>query len=128
MGTMALRCGPPLLGLRAEASPAQTQSMPDSETFGAWLKRNRLAADLTQRDLALQVGVGVPHISKLEADRERPGDELLPRLASVFKVDPDEVFVVARRLPPGVAEHLASDPVGAVQYFRSIVRPRRGDA
>jgi transcriptional regulator with XRE-family HTH domain len=95
-----------------------------AETFGARIKRHRLAAGLTQRQLADKVGVGVPHISKVEADREKPSDDLIVRLAKVFSVDADELFLTARRLPPALAEDVASDPAKALQYFRTM-RDRR---
>lgn len=74
--------------------------MPTSETIGQRIKRERLASNMTQRDLANRVGVGVPHVSKAEAGRENPSDELLRKLASVFKIDADEPFLVARGRQP----------------------------
>lgn len=94
--------------------------MTDPETFGARVKRHRLDAGLTQRELAERVQVGVPHISKVEADRENPSDELIVRLAVVFAVDADELFLTARRLPPALAEDVASDPARALQFFRTM--------
>lgn len=77
-------------------------------------------AGMTQRDLAGKVGVGVPHISKVEANRENPSDDLILRLAEVFGVDADELFLSARRLPPALAEDLASDPAEALRFFRTM--------
>ena len=94
--------------------------MTEAETFGARIKRHRLAAGLTQRELADKVSVGVPHVSKVEADRENPSDELIVRLARVFDVDADELFLTARRLPPGLAEDVASNPAQVLQYFRTM--------
>ena len=98
--------------------------MTEAETFGARIKRHRLAAGLTQRELADKVGVGVPHISKVEADREKPSDDLIIRLAGVFGVDADELFLTARRLPPSLADEFAVDPAAALQYFRTIRKDR----
>jgi len=94
--------------------------MPDIETIGQRVKRERLAIDLTQRELAEAVGVGVPHISKVEAGRENPSDDLLDRLAGVFKVEVDELLVVARRLPEEVLDKLAADPVKALEFLRTV--------
>jgi transcriptional regulator with XRE-family HTH domain len=95
------------------------------ETIGQRIKRERLARELTQRQLAEMVDVGVPHISKIEADRENPGEPLLTRLADVFELDADELFLVARRLPDDLAEDLAADPAAALALFRTM-RGRRG--
>lgn len=94
--------------------------MATGETIGDRIKRERLELGLTQRQLADAVGVGVPHISKVEAGRENPGDPLLRSLAKVFKVDADELFIVARRVPDALVERLAKDPELAVTYLRTF--------
>lgn len=91
----------------------------DVETIGQRIKRERLNRQLTQRDLADAVGVGVPHISKVEAGRENPSDELLAKLAGVFGVDPDELLLVARRVPPEFLEKLAQDPSQSLEFLRT---------
>lgn len=80
---------------------------------------------MTQRELADRVDVGVPHISKMEANRENPSDDLLERLAKVFKIDADELFLTARRLPDSMIEKLAADPAEGLAFLRSFKKPRR---
>jgi transcriptional regulator with XRE-family HTH domain len=92
----------------------------DAETIGQRIKRERLSRDMTQRDLAEKVRVGVPHISKVEAGRESPGDPLLRRLAEVFEVDAEELFLVARRLPDEIAEEFAADPAKVLAFYRTL--------
>lgn len=75
---------------------------------------------MTQRDLAAKVDVGVPYISKIEAGRENPSDGLIIRFAEHLDLDPDELFLVARRLPPEIAEAVAQDPKGSLEFFRTI--------
>lgn len=89
-----------------------------AETFGERIRRERLKLGLTQRQLADRVGVSVPHISKLESDRDRPSDDLIVRLARVFKVDPDELRLVARRLPDEMMERMAARPSDALEFLR----------
>lgn len=99
----------------------------DAETIGQRIKRERLSRDMTQRDLADKVRVGVPHISKVEAGRESPGDPLLRRLAEVFDVDAEELFLVARRLPDEIAEEFAADPGKVLAFYRTLREgPGRG--
>jgi transcriptional regulator with XRE-family HTH domain len=90
------------------------------ETIGQRIKRERLALKMTQRELAEAVDVGVPHISKVEAGRENPSDDLLRRLARVFKADVDELLLVARRLPETMMEDLAADPAEALMFLRTF--------
>lgn len=94
--------------------------MPPAETIGQRIKRERLRNGMTQRQLADAVGVGVPHISKVEAGRENPSDELLSRLAKVFKIDADELLLVARRVPERIVEQFAADPAKALMLFRKF--------
>lgn len=90
-----------------------------AETIGERIKRERLRLGLTQRQLAESVEVGVPHVSKIEAGRENPSDDLLRRLADVFGVDAEELLLVARRLPESLVEALAADPAAALAFLRT---------
>lgn len=88
------------------------------ETIGQRIKRERLSRDLTQRELAEAVKVGVPHISKVEADRENPSDDLLRNIAELFALDVDELMLVARRLPDTLMEKLAATPTQSLLHLR----------
>src|SRR5260221_9899804 len=69
--------------------------------FGSWLRQRRKALDLTQVELAEQVGCSVITIQKIEADERRPSKQITERLADVLAVSLDEraAFVsFARRL------------------------------
>ncbi len=100
--------------------PRDDCHVPPAETIGQRIKRERLRNGMTQRQLADAVGVGVPHISKVEAGRENPSDELLTRLAKVFKIDADELLLVARRVPERIVEQFAADPAKALMLFRKF--------
>ena len=88
------------------------------EPIGRRIKRERLDRALTQRALASMVGVGAPHISKIEAGREIPSDTLLRRIAGALDCDFEELLLVARRMPPDLMETLASDPQRSLEYLR----------
>jgi transcriptional regulator with XRE-family HTH domain len=106
----------------AGRGPAMTSTV---QTIGQRIKEERLKAGLTQRALAVKVEVGVPHISKIEAGRESPSDELLERMAEAFGVDAGELMLVARRIPDAVLDKLAADPVDALEFLQeSCQRPR----
>jgi transcriptional regulator with XRE-family HTH domain len=74
---------------------------------------------MTQRELADAVDVGVPHISKVEAGRENPSPKLLGQLAEVFKVEREELLIVARRLPENLVDDLAENPAEALAFLRT---------
>lgn len=71
-------------------------------TFGAWLKRQRRMLDLTQKELAQQVGCAVVTIRKFETDERRPSKELAERLAACLKLAPEEYanFITFARAEP----------------------------
>ena len=94
------------------------RTMSGIETIGQRIKRERLNRDMTQRILAKEVGVGAPHISKIEADRESPSDELLRKIAGVLSCDADELLLAARRIPPDLMDTLASDPQRSLEFLR----------
>ena len=92
--------------------------MSNTELIGQRIKRERLNLSLTQRDLARRVSVGAPHISKIEAGRESPSDELLKEIAEVMGCSYDELLIVARRLPSDLMEKLASNPQQSISFLR----------
>ena len=98
--------------------------MADAETIGQRIKRERLEHGLTQRELADAVEVGVPHISKVEAGRESPSDELLTKVAGALDLDADELLLVARRLPSDLMEKLAVNPTESLEHLRTW-KPKR---
>jgi predicted ATPase/DNA-binding XRE family transcriptional regulator len=59
-------------------------------SFGYWLKRRRKALDLTQAELADQVGCSAAAIRKIEAEERRPSAQIVKRLAEIFKIPSNE--------------------------------------
>lgn len=59
-------------------------------SFGAWLKRQRKASDLTQEQLADQVGCSTIAIRKIEAEQRRPSEQIAERLAQIFNIPQNE--------------------------------------
>lgn len=94
--------------------------MTELESIGQRIKRERLNRSMTQRTLAQAVGVGAPHISKIEAGRESPSDELLEKLSKVLDCDLDELLLVARRVPDHLMDTLAADPQLSLQFLRHM--------
>jgi len=60
------------------------------DTFGNWLRSRRKALDLTQFDLADQVGCSVITIRKIETDVRRPSKQTAERLADVLAIMAEE--------------------------------------
>jgi predicted ATPase/DNA-binding XRE family transcriptional regulator len=60
--------------------------MAEEMSFGAWLRHYRRGLDLTQKDLAQQVGCSEITVRKLEADEYRPSKQLASRLAECLRI------------------------------------------
>lgn len=70
-------------------------------SFGSYLRSSRNNRGLTLEDVAVAIGLSVPHLSRIERDRENPPrDEILEKLASIIGIASDDLFAEARRLPP----------------------------
>jgi HTH-type transcriptional regulator, competence development regulator len=73
-------------------------------TIGARIRALRVDAGLSQRQLAAKVGVGFPHLSKIEAGKETPSADLVQRIADALEADADELLLLADRIPGELAE------------------------
>lgn len=91
-----------------------------TETLGQRIKQERLRLEMTQRELADAVGITVPYMSKIEADRETPTDEKLVRLAQVLRLNADELILAAGRMPSDVMKRVAADPSKALEFLRRM--------
>ncbi|PWB77815.1 MAG: hypothetical protein C3F07_00425 [Anaerolineales bacterium] len=59
-------------------------------SFGTWVKRRRKALDLTQQELAKQIGCSPSLIFKIEADERRPSRQMAELLAEKLEIPPDQ--------------------------------------
>jgi len=66
------------------------------KSFGDWLKRKRKSLDLTQAELAKQVGCSAAAIRKIEAEERRPSVQVVERLAEIFKIPTTERIAFLR--------------------------------
>lgn len=65
----------------------------DGEKLGARLRELRLAAGLTQAELARRTGIHRPNIARVEAGRHTPSLETLARIANAIGVPTTQVLV-----------------------------------
>jgi predicted ATPase/DNA-binding XRE family transcriptional regulator len=64
--------------------------MSEIHSFGYWVRRRRKALDLTQEDLADQVGCATVTIRKIELDVRRPSLQIAERLVVCLAIPPAE--------------------------------------
>jgi transcriptional regulator with XRE-family HTH domain len=103
--------------------------MNETSSFGAWLKRRRRALDLTQDELARQVGCSVVTIRKLEADERRPSRQIAERLADCLQIVAEQraAIITLARAEPYFDRALLDilEPRCACQSHRPPTYPRR---
>src|SRR6266851_1625855 len=63
--------------------------MSSERSFGDWLRQRRRTLDLTQEELARQVGCSAITLRKLEAEERRPSKQIAERLTDVLHVPPE---------------------------------------
>lgn len=79
-------------GQGSTAEGAVEQSSIDGASLGARLRELRLAAGLTQAELARRTGIHRPNIARVEAGRHTPSLETLARLAGAIGVPTSRVL------------------------------------
>ncbi len=77
----------------ADMTNGQEDIAIDGEKLGARLRELRLAAGLTQAELARRTGIHRPNIARVEAGRHTPSLETLARIANAIGVSTTHVLV-----------------------------------
>src|SRR6266542_5765567 len=82
-------------------NPGAGARMNSNGSFGHWLAQRRKALDLTQAELADQVGCAVITIRKIEQDVRRPSKQIAESLADVLAISSDDrsAFLAFARRP-----------------------------
>jgi transcriptional regulator with XRE-family HTH domain len=70
------------------------------ESLGSYLREQRVAAELSLRQLAEQAGVSNPYLSQIERGLRRPSAEVLQALAKALRISAEQVYVQAGFLNP----------------------------
>jgi len=86
--------------------------MGETETFGKWLRHRRRDLDLTQEELARQVGCAAITIRKIEADEMRPSKQLAEALVGQLGVpgsERDKYLRFARGEPLAIPSAVAGN-------------------
>lgn len=77
--------------------------------FGRRIRSRREELKISLRSLAAQLGVSGAYLSKMERGKESvPSRGRIIQLANALKMDVDELFALAEKTAPDVAEYLRS--------------------
>src|SRR4029079_5507649 len=75
---------------RSEEAIFRSLPMHSDVSFGHWLKQRRKSLDMTQADLARQVGCAVITIRKIESGVLRPSLQIARRMAEYLDLPPTD--------------------------------------
>lgn len=70
------------------------------ESLGDYLREQRIAAQLSLRQLADQAGVSNPYLSQIERGLRKPSAEVLQQIAKALRISAEQVYVRAGILDP----------------------------
>lgn len=83
-------------------------------TFGERVRELRKAKNLSQRDLAVEVGVNFTYISKIENGKlefsDFPSEKLIRRMAAALDGDEDELLLLADKVPETIRKRVLERP------------------
>ncbi len=85
--------------------------------LGERVRELRLAKGMSQRELAKQVDVGFPFVSKVENGIETPSEDTIVAFARVLGVDSDELLLLADRIPSEIGD-IIRDKSTATTFLR----------
>jgi len=88
--------------------------------FGRRLRDLRKQKNISQRDLAAQVGIDFTYLSKIEGGRlAPPSEDVIRHIAQVLKADEDELINLAGKVPKDLKAVLEENPQ-AVELLRVL--------
>ena len=97
------------------------------ENLGDYLREQRVAAQLSLRQLAEQTGVSNPYLSQIERGLRRPSAEVLQQLAKALRISAETLYVRAGILDPdeegarSVELAVLADPVLTERQKQSLL-------
>ncbi len=103
-------------------------SSPQVANIGAKLRRLRKARDLTQADLARQIGIQQSDLSRMEKGEYRVSLDNLIKLLNVFDVQISEFFGEAADRPQPMQRPLSRDDMQVLHLLRQLSDEGRREA
>ncbi|MDR6202529.1 helix-turn-helix domain-containing protein [Paraburkholderia graminis] len=92
-----------------------------AEVVGRTIARNRIAAGLTQEQVAEQLGIGNEAVSRIERGLVVPNVARLVELANVFDCDIADLLTEVSSRPSDQAKHLARLLAGVSSKDREMI-------
>jgi transcriptional regulator with XRE-family HTH domain len=91
----------------------------NNSSLGALIRERRRQLDLTQEEVARQIKTSVPFVGHLEANKRRPSEATITKLAEVLGFDRSDLFFRAYPQTKALLEQPSSvDAASAWEEFR----------
>lgn len=74
--------------------------------LGSYLRKLRLNKGLLLEQVAKEIGFSTIHVSEVERGIKKPSDEFLKNIAKFYNVSEEELFLLAGKFPPSIAEEI----------------------
>ena len=92
-----------------------------SETFGAFIRKRRLASEVSLRTFAARVGISPTYLSKIERDEMRPPSEYTTkRIAMLLEADADVLLALGGRISSDLKARILANPVALAALIRAL--------
>ena len=90
------------------------------KTFGSTLKEKRREANMTQRELASEIGLDFSYISKIENDRvPPPAADTVVAICEALDVSPEELLALTGKIPTEIQDSIARSQA-AQEFLQKI--------
>lgn len=91
-----------------------------SMSFGLFIRDRRIALGFSLRLAAQKLRIDPAYLSRVEAGKVPPSEQLLERLARVLKCEEDELLLLAGRVPESIRAMVAQQPRRAAAALRTM--------
>ena len=82
----------------------------EPSTFGAWLREQRLARNISQQEFAERLQMSAAHLSRVELGEKGLSEDSLSRVAEVLGLGAEEVAIRAGTIPASLLAWLSQNP------------------
>ncbi len=89
--------------------------------LGTHLRSRRIAAGFSLRKLARAIHVGPAYLSRVEREVVPPSEASVRAIAHALGTDPEELFLLAGRVPASWQRAIATSPTRAFETLRSAI-------
>lgn len=96
-----------------------------ARTLGELIRERRRQLELTQEEVARQIQTSIPYIGHLEANKRRPSEVIVTRLAEALGLDRSELFFLAYPAAKQLLQPGAPQAGSAWEQFKNDQRLQR---